>query len=116
MARLEGDADDATRPLGAAGTVVAVATLDGADFGKYQMKFPARVKLRTTTGEEYVAEVDAPVGAPGRPLDETDRAVRRKFRRAATGVLADPEGALEAVLHIDDSTDVRDLVTLLTSR
>ena len=91
-------------------------TLDGADFGKYEMKFPARVTLRTTTGEEYVAEVDAPVGAPGRQLDETDRAVRRKFRRAATGVLADPEGALEAVLRIDESTDVRDVIALLTAR
>ena len=91
-------------------------TLDGADFGKYEMKFPARVTLRTTTGEEYVAEVDAPAGAPGRPLDETDRAVRRKFRRAATGILADPEGALEAVLHIDESTDVRDVIALLTAR
>jgi 2-methylcitrate dehydratase PrpD len=91
-------------------------TLDGADFGTYEMKFPARVTFRTTTGEEYVAEVDAPVGAPGRPLDETDRAVRRKFRRAATGVLADPEGALEAVLHIDEAGDVRELVSVLTSR
>jgi 2-methylcitrate dehydratase PrpD len=80
------------------------------------MKFPARVTLRTATGEEYVAEVDAPVGAPGRPLDETDRAVRRKFRRAATGVLADPEAALDAVLRIDEAADVRDLVSLLTSR
>ena len=91
-------------------------TLDEADFGKYEMKFPARVTLRTTTGEEYVAEVEAPAGAPGRPLDETDRAVRRKFRRAATGVLADPEAALDAVLRIDESADVRSLVPSLISR
>jgi 2-methylcitrate dehydratase PrpD len=79
------------------------------------MRFPARVTLRTATGEEYVAEVDAPVGAPGRPLDETDRAVRRKFRRAATGVLPEPEAALDAVLRIDESGDVRDLVAQLMS-
>jgi hypothetical protein len=42
--------------------------------------------------------------------------VRRKFRRAATGVLADPEAALEAVFNIDESTDVGDLIALLTSR
>jgi len=92
------------------------ATLDTADFGKYEMRFPARVTLRTTDGEEYAAEVDAPVGAPGRPLAETDRAVRRKFRRAAQGVLADPEKALEALLRIDGDTPVADVVGTLVSR
>ncbi|MGZ4139923.1 MAG: MmgE/PrpD family protein [Actinomycetota bacterium] len=90
-----------------------VATLEGADFGRYEIRFPARVTLRTKTGEEYAAEVDAPAGASGRPLEETDRAVRRKFRRAATGLLPDPEASLEAVLHLDDARDVRDVVARL---
>jgi 2-methylcitrate dehydratase PrpD len=91
-------------------------TLEGADFGAYQMKFPARVTLHTTSGEEYVAEVDAPVGAPGRPLEETTNAVRQKFMRAADGVLADPKGALEAALGIDRGGTVATLVSLMTTR
>jgi 2-methylcitrate dehydratase PrpD len=88
-------------------------TLEGADFGRYEMKFPARVTLRSKNGEEYSAEVAAPEGAPGRPLEETERAVRRKFRRAASGLLPDPEGALEKILRIDEATDVRDVVSSL---
>ena len=91
-------------------------TLKGADFGKYQMKFPSRVTLRTTSGERYEAEVDAPVGAPGRPLEETEHVVREKFLNAARGVVPDPDAALEAVLKLDQSSDVREVVSLLMSR
>jgi 2-methylcitrate dehydratase PrpD len=91
-------------------------TLKGADFGRYQMKFPSRVTLRTAGGEEYQAEVDAPVGAPGRPLEETDQAVRQKFLSSARASIPDPEAALEAILKIDQATDVREIVSLLMSR
>jgi 2-methylcitrate dehydratase PrpD len=91
-------------------------TLNGADFGKYQMKFPSRVTLKTADGEEYQAEVDAPVGAPGRPLDETERAVREKFLEGARGVIADPEAALEGILKLDQAADVREIVSQLMSR
>ncbi|HJT37950.1 MAG TPA: MmgE/PrpD family protein [Actinomycetota bacterium] len=90
-------------------------TLDGADFGKYEMRFPARVALQTSSGEEYTAEVDAPVGAPGRPLEETTEAVRQKFLRASRGVLADPQTALEAALGIDKEGDVARLVSLMSA-
>ncbi|TML81875.1 MAG: MmgE/PrpD family protein, partial [Actinobacteria bacterium] len=90
-------------------------TLEGADFGKYEMRFPARVTLQTTAGEEYSTEVDAPVGAPGRPLEETDRALRQKFLRAAEGVLPDPKEALDAALGIDRETEVTRLVALMTA-
>ncbi|MGH2728761.1 MAG: MmgE/PrpD family protein, partial [Actinomycetota bacterium] len=40
-------------------------TLDGADFAAFQMRFPARVRLETSTGDEYSAEVAIPAGAPG---------------------------------------------------
>jgi 2-methylcitrate dehydratase PrpD len=91
-------------------------TLEGADFGRYEMRFPARVTLRTKNGDEFSAEVAAPEGAPGRPLEETERAVRRKFRKAANGLLADPEGALEKVLHLDDAADVREVVASLVQQ
>jgi 2-methylcitrate dehydratase PrpD len=90
-------------------------TLDGADFGRYEMRFPARVTLQTNAGEEYEAEVDAPVGAPGRPLEETTDAVRQKFLRAADGVLADPKTALETALAIDREDEVATLVSLMSA-
>ncbi len=88
-------------------------TLEGADFAAFQMRFPARVMLETTTGEEYAAEVSIPAGAPGRPYEETARAVRDKFLRGAAGVIADPEGALEATLTLDGASDVRMLIASL---
>ena len=91
-------------------------TLEGADFGKYEMRFPSRVTLQTTGGEEYTAEVDAPVGAPGRPLEETTEAVRQKFLRAAEGIVADPKAALETAVAIDKEDGVARLVSLLTTR
>jgi len=91
-------------------------TLDGADFGKYEMRFPARVTLQTRGGEEYTAEVDAPVGAPGRPLDETTEVVRTKFLRAAEGILGDPKAALETALGIDKEDGVARLISLVSTR
>jgi 2-methylcitrate dehydratase PrpD len=89
-------------------------TLEGADFSAFQMRFPARVALETTTGEEYAAEVSIPAGAPGRPFEEIRTSVRDKFLRGATGVIADPQGALDATLSLDEASDVRALIALLT--
>ncbi len=89
-------------------------TLDGADFAAFQMRFPARVTLETTAGDEYTAEVAVPAGAPGRPFDEIRIAVGDKFLRGAAGVLADPDGALEATLSVDEAADLRALIGLLT--
>jgi 2-methylcitrate dehydratase PrpD len=91
-------------------------TLDGADFSKLRMAFPARVTLRTTGGEEYAAEVSIPAGAPGRPWDETVSAVRAKFTSNATH-LPDAAEALNAVLTLDEADDVSSVVsTLMESR
>jgi len=89
-------------------------TLDGADFAAFQMRFPARVRLETATGDEYAAEVAIPAGAPGRPFDETRAAVADKFRRGAAGALADPEAALAAAMAVDGAPDLRALIGLLT--
>jgi 2-methylcitrate dehydratase PrpD len=91
-------------------------TLDGADFGAFQMRFPSRVTLETSAGDEFSAEVSIPAGAPGRPLDEIEHAVRDKFLRGAKGVIPDPEAALDAVLAIDSAPDLRATVALLTQR
>ncbi|MGH2727270.1 MAG: hypothetical protein ACRDKS_09885, partial [Actinomycetota bacterium] len=89
-------------------------TLDGADFAAFQMRFPARVRLETSTGDEYSAEVAIPAGAPGRPFDEIRSAVGDKFMRGAAGVLADPDGALAAILAVDSAADLRGLIGALT--
>ena len=91
-------------------------TLDGADFAAFQMRFPARVTLETTSGEEFTAEVQIPAGAPGRPLDEISAGVGDKFLRSARGTLRDPEGALEALLAFDASPDVRAIVDRVVTR
>lgn len=91
-------------------------TLDGADFSAFQMRFPARVTLETTAGEEYAAEVSIPAGAPGRPLDEIASGVREKFLRGGAGVIADPERALAATLAIDAAPDLKEAVAALTAR
>jgi 2-methylcitrate dehydratase PrpD len=91
-------------------------SLDGADFSKFEMRFPARVALETTGGEEFTAEVRIPAGAPGRPFEETRTAVGEKFLRGARAWLRDPDGALEAVLTIDASADARAIVERIVAR
>lgn len=91
-------------------------TLDGADFSRFRMRFPARVTLETTAGERFSAEVEIPAGAAGRPLAETAEGVRGKFLGAARGVLADPEAALARVLTLDQAADARAVVRALCAR
>jgi 2-methylcitrate dehydratase PrpD len=91
-------------------------SMEGADFSKFEMRFPARVTLFTTDGEEFAAEVRIPAGAPGRPFDETKAAVGEKFLRGARTWLSDPDGALEAVLAIDSSPNVRGVVDRVVAR
>jgi 2-methylcitrate dehydratase PrpD len=90
-------------------------TLEGADFSKFVMRFPARVALTRASGEEYTAEVAVPAGAPGRPFAETSRAVREKFLGAARGALREPDAALDALLTIDEASDVRAVVGRLVN-
>ncbi|MFN2613644.1 MAG: MmgE/PrpD family protein [Actinomycetota bacterium] len=85
-------------------------SLEGADFGRYTMRFPARATLRTTAGEEHRAEVDIPAGAPGRPFSESLDAVRLKFLREGEGVLGDPAEALALLERLDGAVSVRTAV------
>lgn len=87
-------------------------SLADAETSRYRMSFPARVTIRTTTGEHYEARVDVPRGAPGRPFDEIARAVRGKFVRAARGVVADEQEAADALAQIDACNDVRALIAM----
>ena len=82
-------------------------SLDGADFGRYRTSFPARVTLLTAAGEEYAAEVDEPTGAPGRPFEETEAAVRAKFLTEARGAGLDPAEALARASALDAGGGLR---------
>ncbi|MFA5890519.1 MAG: MmgE/PrpD family protein [Actinomycetota bacterium] len=85
-------------------------TLEGVDFGKFRMRFPSRVTLKTASRDEFVAEVATPRGAPGRPVEETRALVAEKFLAGARPVLRDPDAALETVLGLDDASNVRTAV------
>jgi 2-methylcitrate dehydratase PrpD len=85
------------------------ASLAGADFAAFQMRFPSRVTLETSAGEEFQAEVAIPLGGAGRPWAETVAGVRAKFIENA-GHLSDPVAAFERVMAIDEAPDVREVV------
>lgn len=91
-------------------------TLEGADFTAFQMRFPARVTLVTSSGDEFAAEASVPLGGAGRPFEETARGVREKFLGNARPHLADPGGALDAVLSLDAARDVRAVVERVVER
>ncbi|MBI3809695.1 MAG: MmgE/PrpD family protein, partial [Nitrospirae bacterium] len=53
--------------------------------GWYPKAMPTRVTVRTTSGNEYVKQVDYPLGHPRNPL--SDREIEEKFRRLAAKML-----------------------------
>jgi 2-methylcitrate dehydratase PrpD len=89
-------------------------SLDAADFSRFQMRFPARVTLTTTAGEEFVAEQAIPLGGAGRPLAEVRAAVRDKFIRNARPHLgSDAEVTFDIVMNLDKARDVRAVIDAL---
>jgi 2-methylcitrate dehydratase PrpD len=89
-------------------------SLAGADFSKFEMRFPARVTLTTASGDEFGAEVVVPFGGAGRPWDETMSLVREKFGVNATH-LADPGAALETVLSFDSTRNISEVVAAVAA-
>lgn len=90
-------------------------TLEGASFGAFEMRFPSRVTLVTTGGDEFQAEAQIPLGGAGRDWGETVQGVRRKFLGNATH-LDDPEAGFEALLGLDEAPDVRKVIDLVAER
>lgn len=84
-------------------------TLEGADFSRFEMRFPARVTVTTTSGEEYHAEQSVPLGGAGRPIGELTAGVRQKFVANAIH-LADPAAAFDALMALEGADDVRAIV------
>ena len=76
--------------------------LSRVDFTKFEMRFPARVTLRTVDGEGYSARQDIPRGAPGqeRYFETVEDKVRRESGRVIGG---DPaERLLQVVLALEE--------------
>jgi 2-methylcitrate dehydratase PrpD len=96
------------------GRVLSNKSLDGVSFEGYVMAFPAEVTLTTTSGRTHTASEDVPLGGAGRAFDETQALVREKL---ALNV-ADPSGVeriIDAIDHLEDVDDVRELVPLLSA-
>lgn len=89
--------------------------LAGVDFTRFSMRFPSRVTLETTRGDEMSSRQDVPWGAPGqeRRFETVEEKVRREVARAMP---ADRVEHLLDVLRRFDDTSVADLAQALTPR
>lgn len=106
-----GLAAGAPAPGGAGPAEPYEPTLEGADFSRLAMRFPARVSLETRGGERYSAEQEIALGAAGRPLEEVRRGVREKFLRNASHLRAgEAEDVLRMIAGIDAAPDVREVM------
>lgn len=90
-------------------------SLDGASFEGYVMAFPAEVRVTTRDGDVLSARQDVPLGAAGRPWEETTELVGRKFLDNFAGPPEQAERALRAVWRLEEVDDVRDLVATLSA-
>ena len=92
--------------------VLSSKSLDGVSFEDYVMAFPASVSVRTTDGATFEASQDVPLGAAGRPWDETEFVMREKFLSNFAGDRSRAEEALQMVERLEDVDDVRDVMEL----
>lgn len=94
-------------------SLLGAQTLAGQSFEHYVMAFPAEATLRTTSGQEYAASQDIPLGGAGRPWAETEELVREKFVRNFSGDGGRAQDALDAVASLDEAPNVREVTGLL---
>jgi 2-methylcitrate dehydratase PrpD len=86
--------------------------LEGVDFSRYEARFPAALTLITESGEEFYARQDIPLGAAGRPEEETRQLVRQKAIDALGSHAG--ERLIERVEKLDDAEDAASIVDLFT--
>jgi len=74
---------------------------------------PAKVKIHTKSGDEYLSRVDAPKGYPKNPL--TKRELEAKFKALSSLVLSEEriKDVLKAVNNLEHIDRVKDLCALL---
>jgi len=98
--------------LGVASKVKVTADAD-MDEMQNAGKWPARVVLRTTSGQEFQGSVEYPRGSPQRPL--TSSQLETKFRRLSERKLGGDaqDKVLELVDNIEQLEDIRVLTTAM---
>ena len=97
------------------GSVLGRKSLEGVSFEDYVMSFASAVTVTTTDGRTLEASQDVPLGAAGRPVDETAELVREKFLRNFSGDSKRATDALEAIEGLESITDVREIAPLLAA-
>lgn len=91
-----------------------VRVVEQEDFaGWYPKAMPTRVTVRTTSGNEYVKQVDYPLGHPRNPL--SDREIEEKFRCLAAKMLDRTRAGkvIDMVWRLEVLEDVGTLMPLL---
>jgi 2-methylcitrate dehydratase PrpD len=97
------------------GSVLSKKSLDGVSFEDYVMSFASAVTITTTDGKTYEASQDVPLGAAGRPTDETAELVREKVLRNFSGDAKRATDALEAIEGLESIDNVREIAPLLAA-
>jgi 2-methylcitrate dehydratase len=82
-------------------------------FGRYPQAMPTRLTVRTKAGNDYVNQVDYPLGHPKNRM--SDHEVEDKFRRLAAGKLdrARTKKVIDLVWRLDQLKDISALMPLL---
>lgn len=94
---------------------ISAPDLGDCDFSKLTMPFSAEVTVKTTDWKEYFAKVDIPLGAPGRPWEETVVKVKEKFATECKRNLTEQQiSKFLEKLYANDDTPVEELVELVT--
>ena len=81
--------------------------------GRYPLAMPTRITVRTKAGNNYVKQVDYPLGHPKNRM--SDHEVEDKFRRLAAGKLdrARMKQVIDLVWKLDQLKDISTLMPLL---
>ena len=84
-----------------------------ADSADARTAMPTRVTVRTTNGNEYVKQVDYPLGHPRHPL--SDREIEEKFRGLTAGLFTRARAGrvIDMVWRLEELKDVGVLMPLL---
>jgi len=83
------------------------------DRSPIQMKAPAQITVKTTTGKEYSAERMYPIGSTEEPLTVDDfRALYVKFTKHLLPE-EEIEKTTEAILHLEELADVQEIMNTL---
>lgn len=84
--------------------------------GWYPKAMPTRVTVRTAGGNEYIKQVDYPLGHPRNPL--SDRAIEEKFRGLTAGLFSRARAGrvIDRVWQLEKLKDAGTLMPLLLAR